>query len=66
MTSNLTVDGLRREIKYVEDCIIERKKLDKDCSFEEDLLKSWCKYLPGGSLHHKLAQKATKPKSGAK
>ena len=54
--SGLTVVGLMREIKYVEDCIKERKKLNKDCSFEEDLLKEWRKYLPGGRFNHKLSQ----------
>ena len=54
--SGLTVVGLRREIKYVEDCIVERKKLGKDCSFEEDLLKEWKKYLPSGRFNYKLSQ----------
>lgn len=33
--------GLKFEIACIEDCIIERKKLGKDCSFEENLLKSY-------------------------
>ena len=63
--SGLTVASLRRDIKRVEACIVEFKKLGKDCSFEEDLLKEWRKYLPGGRLHHRLIPKATKSKSDA-
>lgn len=33
--------GLAFEIACIEWCIGERKKLNKDCSFEESLLKSF-------------------------
>lgn len=33
--------GLKFEIACIEDCIKERKKLGKDCEFEERLLKSY-------------------------
>lgn len=38
---NLKGRGLKFEIACIEDCIIERKKLGKECEFEERLLKSY-------------------------
>ena len=44
--------GLQGQIRYMEDNIAIKKKLGKDSSFEEGLVKEWKKYLPGGSKHH--------------
>lgn len=40
--------SLEGQIKFVEDNIALRKKLGKDSSFEEALVKEWRRYLPGG------------------
>jgi len=50
-TQAQTHEGLAGQILYVEENIAIKKKLGKDPSFEEGLVKEWRKYLPGGSKH---------------
>ncbi len=47
-----THQGLAGQIKYIEENNAIKKKLGKDTSFGEGLIKEWRKYLPGGSKHH--------------
>jgi len=52
----MTTEGLKRQMKYVEDAINIKRRVGKDTTFEEDLLKSWKQWLPGGKYHGKLSQ----------
>lgn len=44
--------GLQGQIRYVEDNITIKKKMGKDATFEQELIKEWKKYLPEGSKHY--------------
>lgn len=59
--SGLTENGLKIQIKHLEE-IIELRK-GKDCSFEKSLLKEWRKDLSNGRRRRKLSPDATKSKS---
>ena len=43
---------IKEQIAYVEENITIKKRIGKDASFEEDLVKEWKLYLPGGSKRH--------------
>jgi len=47
-----THEGLAGQILYIEENIAIKKKLGKDTSFEEELVKEWRRYLKGGDKHH--------------
>lgn len=51
--------GLKFEIACIEDCIIERKKLNKDCEFEERLLKSFKRVAKKRGLALVTSRKST-------
>jgi len=43
---------IEEQIAYVEENITIKKRIGKGASFEEDLVKEWKLYLPGGSKRH--------------
>ena len=60
-----TLSCLKKDMKDLEENIAARKKAGKDYSFEQDLMKSWRTYLPGGRNHHKLSPDALRAKLDA-
>ena len=54
---DMSIKALRRQIKYVKDTITIKKRLHKDDSFEEDLVKEWSRWLPGGGKQYLLRQR---------
>ena len=45
------MSSLEGQIKYVKENIAIKKKLGKNASFEEALVKEWQRYLKGGDKH---------------
>ena len=46
------MSSLQDQINFVLENIAIKKRLGKDTSFEEELVKEWERYLPGGKKHH--------------
>ena len=47
-----THKGLAGQILYIEENIAIKKRMGKDASFEEGLVKEWRRYLKGGDKRH--------------
>lgn len=66
VTMQLTLNGLKKQLQFLEDNIALRKKAGLDVSFEESLKTAWERYLPGGSKHSKLGYSKFEEEQNAK